>query len=46
MVRLMILVSGVKQMDNFLEAFLKEQLMSKEMEEIFALEVELVKVLE
>ena len=45
MVRLMILVSGVKHM-NLLEAFLKEQLLSKELAEIFAFEVELVKVLE
>ena len=43
MVRLMILVSGVKHM-NLLEAILKEQLLSKEMAEIFAFEVELVKV--
>ena len=45
MVRLMILVSGVKQM-NLLEAFLKERLLSKQLAEIFAFEVELVKVLE
>ena len=45
MVRLMILVSGVKHM-NLLEAFLKERLLSKQLAEIFAFEVELVKVLE
>ena len=45
MVRLMLLVSGVKHM-NLLEAFLKERLLSKQLAEIFAFEVELVKVLE
>ena len=45
MVRLMMLVSGVKHM-NLLEAFLKERLLSKQLAEIFAFEVELVKVLE
>ncbi|CAH3030835.1 unnamed protein product [Porites evermanni] len=45
MVRLMILVSGVKHM-NLVEAFLKEQLLSKELAEIFAFEVELVKAMQ
>ena len=44
MIRLMILVSGVKQM-SLLEAWLYERLLSKELSEIFAFEVELVKVL-
>jgi len=45
MIRLMILVSGVKHM-KIVEGFLKLRLLSKEIAEIFAFEVDLVKVLE